>query len=65
MIKIKTDNMNPFLVIALAVFGIVGAPLLTIAALNTLFPLLVIPYTFSTWFATVFLVSVFSFGKNK
>ena len=30
-------------------------PLLVILALNTLFPLLVIPYNFYTWSATVFL----------
>jgi hypothetical protein len=31
------------------------APLITIWALNTLFPALNIPYTFSTWFATLWI----------
>ena len=39
------------LVILLVVFG----PFFTIWALNTLFPLLVIPYTFETWCATILL----------
>ena len=65
MIKIKTEKMNPSLVIAAAILVIVAAPLLVIASLNTLFPALSIPYTFGTWFATAFLVSVFSVGKTK
>jgi hypothetical protein len=65
MIKIKTEKMNPFLVFAIAILVIVAAPLLVIASLNTLFPALSIPYTFGTWFATAFLVSVFSAGKTK
>ena len=39
------------LIIALVVIG----PVLTIWALNTLFPVLAIPYTISTWFAVVIL----------
>jgi hypothetical protein len=65
MIKIKTEKMNPSLVIAIAILVIVAAPLLVIASINTLFPALSIPYTFGTWFATAFLVSVFSVGKTK
>ena len=65
MIKIKTENMNPFLVIAIGIIVAVVGPLLVIASLNTLFPALLIPYTFGTWFATAFLVSVFSVGKTK
>lgn len=34
-------------------------PLLVIWALNTLFPVLAIPYTFDTWFATIILLSPF------
>jgi hypothetical protein len=37
------------LVIAVVIFG----PLLTIWSLNTLFPVLAIPYSIETWFATV------------
>jgi hypothetical protein len=53
------------MVFAIAILVVVTAPLLVIASLNTLFPALLIPYTFGTWFATAFLVSVFSVGKTK
>jgi hypothetical protein len=43
------------LLIAIIVFG----PFFTIWALNTLFPVLAIPYTFETWAATIILGSVF------
>jgi len=39
------------LILVLVVFG----PILTIWALNTLFPALAIPYTFETWGAVVLL----------
>lgn len=39
------------LVIILVVFG----PFFTIWALNTLFPVLAIPFTFETWCATILL----------
>ena len=39
------------LIIALVIFG----PFATIWAANTLFPALVIPYTFQTWIAVVVL----------
>ena len=37
----------------LVVLLVVVGPLLTIWALNTLFPVLAIPYSVETWFATV------------
>lgn len=40
--------------IALVAIVIVG-PLVTIWTLNTLFPVLAIPYTFDTWVASLFL----------
>ena len=43
---------------ALLVFAaliIFFGPLLTIWAVNTLFPVLAIPYTIETWFATILL----------
>jgi hypothetical protein len=49
-----TKLLLVLLIIALIVVG----PLITIWALNTLFPALVIPYTFETWLATVILGSV-------
>ena len=45
--------------IALIVFLVVIGPILTIWSLNTLFPVLVIPYTIETWFAVVVVASLF------
>jgi hypothetical protein len=42
------------LVLLIVVILAIG-PLLTIWALNTLFPVLAIPYTFWTWLAVIFL----------
>lgn len=41
--------------IAFILFIIVIGPVLTIWALNTLFPVVAIPYTIETWFAVVVL----------
>ena len=41
--------------VLLVVLIIAIGPLLTIWALNTLFPVLAIPYTFWTWLAVIFL----------
>ena len=46
------------LIIALIVFG----PFITIWAMNTLFPVLAIPYTFDTWCALV-LISLYIKGN--
>jgi hypothetical protein len=45
--------------IAVIVFLVIIGPLLTIWSLNTLFPVLVIPYTIETWFAVVVVASLF------
>jgi len=50
-------------VILVIVFVAVG-PLLTLLALNTLFPTLAIPYTFGTWLATLWVMIVIN-GKVK
>ena len=39
--------------VALVILMILIGPLATIWALNTLFPVLAIPYTFDTWIATI------------
>lgn len=49
------------IVLVLSVISIIGFPILYIWCLNTLFPVLAIPYTFSTWFAMV-VVKVFLMG---
>jgi len=49
--------------IAVAVIAVIAvvliAPFVTIWALNTLFPVLAIPYTLETWFAVIVLGGVF------
>lgn len=47
--------MPVVLVILVVIALIVVGPLLTIWALNTLFPMLAIPYEFTTWLAVVLL----------
>lgn len=47
--------IKTLLFIALVLFVIVMAPFASIWALNTLFPALVIPYTFDTWLASLLL----------
>jgi hypothetical protein len=37
---------------------VIGGPLVSIWALNTLFPVLAIPYTFETWLAVILLGGV-------
>jgi hypothetical protein len=49
-----SDFIKVVLLIALIVFLIVVGPLLTIWALNTIFPVLAIPYTWQTWLAIIF-----------
>lgn len=48
--------------IAFVLFLVVIGPILTIWALNTLFPVLAIPYTIESWFAVVVLGA---FVKSK
>ncbi len=50
------------LIVAILAFG----PLVTIWSLNTLFPVLAIPYELSTWFATLWIFGFFAYkAKNK
>lgn len=49
------------LVLLLVVFG----PLALIWSLNTLFPVLAIPYTLETWFATLMLNSMVFAGRRN
>jgi hypothetical protein len=42
-------------ILVLVIFAVIFGPLLTIWALNILFPVLAIPYTFETWCAAVIL----------
>lgn len=45
--------------LAIIVFMIAIGPILTIWALNTLFPALAIPFTFETWIAVVIVGALF------
>jgi len=65
--KEKAMNQDSKLILfgALLVALIVLGPLFTIWALNTLFPLLAIPYTFETWLATIILGGVFKTTVTK
>lgn len=59
---------NAFLVVGLILIAILLAPFATIWSLNTLFPVLTIPYTFDTWLAVVLLgggAGILKFGKSN
>jgi hypothetical protein len=63
----KKDNEDIWVIILGAILVIVlflVGPLLTLLALNTLFPTLAIPYTFGTWLATLWVMMVIN-GKVK
>lgn len=49
------NNYKIIGVIALIIFFVIVGPLLTIWSLNTLFPVLAIPYILETWSAVVLL----------
>ncbi len=55
MTKYTADILGSLLFIAFLVLLIVFGPLAIIWSLNTLFPILSIPYSFYTWFAVVLL----------
>ena len=47
--------LKSILLIVLFTLALVGGPLITLWSVNTLFPVLNIPYNFFTWLATVIL----------
>jgi hypothetical protein len=49
--------MDKLLIILGALVLVIVGPILTIWALDTIFPALNIPYTFETWFATAILTA--------
>ena len=53
MTKTTKDIITIVAVLALAVLAVIFGPLLTLWALNTLFPVLAIPYNFYSWLAVV------------
>ena len=57
--------MKYFLIVLAVISLIIVGPLLTIWALNTLFPMLVISYSLETWAAVIILGSLFNVRKSK
>lgn len=65
--KISTDGytaVGVIVILILAILLLVGGPLAIIWSLNTLFPVVAIPYTFWHWLAVVVLSATW-FGKYK
>ena len=52
-------------IVVLAIVTIVFGPLLVIWSLNTLFPVLAIPYALETWFATAVLNGMVFAGRRS
>ena len=60
--------MKYFVVLLIAILILICFPLLAIWSINTLFPVLAIPYTFETWLAWVLLSGIlrtFFYYENK
>lgn len=57
--------MKYLFVIAFIVFLVVIGPILTIWALNTLFPVLAIPYTMETWAAVILIKGLLTVQVTK
>lgn len=55
MTKTTKDIITIVAILALAVLAVIFGPLITIWAVNTLFPMLAIPYNFYSWLAVVVL----------
>jgi hypothetical protein len=61
----KKVNLSPFLLLMLAVAIVVLGPLAVLFSLNTLFPVLVIPYNFLTWLAAFVLMTTVAPSWSK
>jgi hypothetical protein len=59
-----SDIVKILLLIGLIIFLVVVGPFLTIWALNTLFPVLAIGYSFDTWLAVILLGGFFRANVN-
>lgn len=55
MTKTTKDIITIVAILAFAVLAVIFGPLITIWAVNTLFPMLAIPYNFYSWLAVVVL----------
>jgi multidrug efflux pump subunit AcrB len=54
------DMIKIILLVALIAAIVIFGPVITIWALNTLFPMLAIPTNIATWFATLWIFGFFS-----
>jgi membrane-associated protease RseP (regulator of RpoE activity) len=59
-----TDIIKIIVALAVIILIIAVGPLLTIWAVNTLFPTVAIPYTIETWFSVVVLGTFFRAKVN-
>jgi Mg/Co/Ni transporter MgtE len=59
MIKLPFNTFGIGFIIGLVIFAVIGMPLATIWALNTLFPVLNIPFTIETWLAAFIIPAAF------
>ena len=60
-----SDNLKVVLLTLLLIVLVLFGPFFTLWSLNTLFPVLAIPYTFETWAATIILGGFFKTTINK
>lgn len=58
-------EIQVLLFVILIVGVIVGGPLALIWSINTLFPVVNIPYTFETWVAAAIIPSLFKISVSK
>jgi hypothetical protein len=56
---------NITLIVVLALVVIIFSPFIAIWSLNTLFPVLAIPYTFETWLASLLLAGTLKTSTMK
>ena len=60
-----SDTIKLILMVILLVVILGFGPLITIWSLNILFPVLAIPFTLQTWFATLWLFGFFAYKTSK
>lgn len=64
MINLKPTPINIAIVLAIVLAIVIGAPIALIWSLNTLFPVLAIPYTLETWLAAFIIPGVIKATVN-
>jgi hypothetical protein len=64
MTKQNKDILTIVSILTLAILAIIFVPLATIWSLNTLFPVLSIPYTFYSWLAVIVMNLTWMYKPN-